>query len=207
MNLNIKILKKILKQINPNQNFIEMYHSKWISIIHFLYSSTGYSISKVGQGGSIPKQTATRQSDLDIIFSCSDQYVRAVRLKHLYEKSIENFSKAAKVKKGDRATHIDFFKGQKIDLVLVTNKKFKHEQNQLKDFKHLNKLTLDAIKLCKHACGKAYPDKIKGNQIEKIVIANFSDEKKLPEYIEMILKLISSKYKLEYNSLFSQLNR
>lgn len=207
MDLNIRNLKKILKQINLNQNFIQMYHSKWISIIHFLYNGTGYSISKVGQGGSIPKQTAIRQSDLDIIFSCSDHYLRADRLANLYKKSKENFGKAAMVKKGDNAIHIDFLKGQKIDLVLVPGKKFTHELNQLKEFKRLDSLTLDAIKLCKHACGKAYPDKIKGNQIEKIVIANFSDKKELPEYTQLILKLISSKYKLEYNSLFSQLNK
>lgn len=160
-------LRKILKKINQNPQIRELNESKWHRIIHFLHNNTGCSIAKVAKAGSFAKHTETSKSDLDVIFCTSKDYDYTKVFSKLEKTAKSNFSKAAKINKGDSAVHIDFTNPKIcIDLVYLHQSQFNKEYEEMKDFGKLPQYKRDAIKLVKYSMYKLHNDLIKGYQIE-----------------------------------------
>ena len=164
-------LRKILDKIEMNPNLKQRYSSKWHKIVNFLYSSTNLKIRKVAQAGSIGKKTVNKRSDLDVIFCTSQNQPKDKIMNELYSKAFENFNKAANVKKGTDAIHIDYKKPlTKIDLVYLRQNDFDNEYKEIKDQKQIFPQQRDAIKIVKYAFDKFLNGDIKGYEVEKACI-------------------------------------
>ena len=104
---------------------------------------------------------------MDVIFCTPKDYSYSTVLTNLEKTAKSNFSKAAEVKKGGSAVHINFNKPRiNIDLVYLHNSEFNKEYKEMKEFGKLPQYKLDAIKLVKYSIYKAVKDLIKGYQIE-----------------------------------------
>ncbi len=164
-------LRKILDKIEMNLNLKQRYSSKWHKIVNFLYSNTNLKIRKVAQAGSIGKKTENKRSDLDVIFCTAQDQSKSKIMKILYSKADENFNKAANVKKGTDAIHIDYKKPlTKIDLVYLSQNDFDNEYKEIKNRKQIFPQQKDAIKIVKYAFDKFLNEEIQGYEIEKVCI-------------------------------------
>jgi hypothetical protein len=197
-------LREILTQIRPSQNQRDFFHSKWLRIINFLYNSTGYSISKVGKGGSQGKQTQTYQSDFDIIFSCSDNYDRLTRFNDLYQNLRAHFGVATnRIIQKTRAVYLEFPNDYSFDVVLLGSQEFNIEMRRLSNFRQSDDKMLNTIRLCKYACSQVKSCKIESYEIETKVEKLYKKNKDLADNTYRTLQSISSSEKIALNSMMN----
>lgn len=195
-------LRQILTEIRPTQNQREFFQSKWLKIVHFLYNNTGYSISKVGKGGSQGKQTETYQSDFDLIFSCSDTYNRQERFNDLDQKLRENFSGATTIiERKTRAIYLKFTNDSSFDVVLVKSKSFNSELRRLREFRQSDEDMLNTIRLCKYSCSQVRNCNLESYEIEIIVDNLYNPQRRLVDNINSTLESISSTKNISLDSL------
>lgn len=117
------------------------------------------------------KKTANKRSDLDVIFCTAQNQPKDKIMNILYSKAYENFNKAANVKKGTDAIHIDYKKPlTKIDLVYLSQNAFDNEYKKIKNRKQIFPQQRDAIKIVKYAFDKFLNGVIKGYEVEKACI-------------------------------------
>lgn len=162
-----KKLKIILKKINTDPQTQAIYDSKLNRVMNFLRKTTGFKIAAIKEGGSRGKQTATRKSDVDIIFCTGkDQNKNTIR-KDLLERARKGFKNNTKVNMSNKAIHIDFLKPKcNVDVVYLTNQEFKQEKKKIVQIKKLRPLHKNAIKLAKYALDKANRKNIASYEIE-----------------------------------------
>lgn len=162
-----KKLRGILKKINTDPQTQAFYDSKLNRVMNFLRKTTGFKIAAIKEGGSRGKQTATRKSDVDIIFCTGkDQNKNTIR-KDLLERAAKGFEKNTKVNMSNKAVHIDFLKPRcNVDIVYLTNQEFKQEKKKIAQIKKLRPLYKNAIKLAKYALDKAKQKNIASYEVE-----------------------------------------
>ncbi|KKK60145.1 hypothetical protein LCGC14_3027290 [marine sediment metagenome] len=149
--LNNTTLKKKLNQINTNPQMKEKYFSKWHTIENFLHSNVGLTIAAISPQGSLPKGTATRKSDLDVIFCTSPNKNKKTTLNLILQKAKSAFGKVAKNKLSKKAVHIDFAKPKcNIDVVYLTKAEFKKTSKDMKSIKKISQLQKKSIILSKY---------------------------------------------------------
>ncbi|MHA1385379.1 MAG: nucleotidyltransferase domain-containing protein [Candidatus Helarchaeota archaeon] len=114
------------------------YHSKWKSIVNVMARSN-LKISRIAQAGSRAKKTHRLDSDLDIIFSVSENPDRINFYPKLIEVLKNNFSHE-KVYPGSNynVVHLDFRNGGKFDIVLLSENEFDKEYKSILDYKRKN---------------------------------------------------------------------
>lgn len=165
--LDNKRLNEILKNINTDPQTRDIYDSKLNRVMNFLRKTTGFKIAAIKEGGSRGKQTATRKSDLDIIFCTGKDQNKSNVRKDLLERVKKGFKQVAKVNMSTKAIHIDFFKPKcNIDVVYLTNQEFQQEKKKIAQIKKLRPLHKKAIQLAKYALDKAKQKNIAGYEVE-----------------------------------------
>lgn len=176
-----KQLKAILNKIERDNNLKRLYSSKFHKIVNFLYNSTGLKIAKITEGGSGAKLTYTCNSDLDIIFATSKDYIAQEMLVFLEEKANQMFGAVANIRKSSNAVQIDFINPQcDVDLVYKTKNAFNQEFKEIKNIKKLKDVQQNAIKIVKYAFDNTIGDVIHGYEVEKACLQfNLSNLKNL----------------------------
>lgn len=193
MTLSNRRLRQILTQIYPSQNQQNFFHSKWLRIINFLYHNTGFTISKVGIGGSQGKRTETNQSDFDIIFACSDIYNRQERFDELYSLLYNNFRYASNnIIQKTRSVYLEFPNDHSYDIVLLTSHDFDHEMRRLQNFRQSDDKMLNTIRLCKFACSQIPHCNLRSYEIENKVDKLYNSEADLADNTYRTLQSISA---------------
>ena len=196
--LTIQRLKEIQKEINTDPQIAQQYYSRLSRILKFLNNNTGLKNAAVKETGSRAKETDTRKSDIDVIFcTFPDQNNQTIR-KHILEKAISAFGKAAEVNLSGKAVHVDF-KSPKcnFDLVYLSQKKFIEEKDKIKEIIKLKPVHKNAIKLAKYAFDKSGIKNIRGYEVEKACLVVNSSS--LPDCVKKIVKYF--KGRIEQNNL------
>ena len=198
--LDNKKLKEILKKINTDPQTRDIYDSKLNRVMNFLRKTTGFKIAAVKEGGSQGKQTATRKSDLDIIFCTGKDQNKSNIRKDLLERVKKGFNNAAKVNMSNKAIHIDFTKPKcNVDVVYLTNKEFKQEKNKIAQIKKLRPMHKNAMKLAKYALDKAKQKNIASYEVELACLTfNYNT---LPECVYHLIDYFSGRIKQNGSSV------
>ena len=121
----LKNFKHCLNEVwilnNPSD---QAYKSKWKSVADVLWNS-GLKVSQVAKAGSRAKGTSRPDSDMDVIFSVSENPSRDAFYPKLLTILKSNFS-YDKVYPGTsyNVIHIDFSNKTKFDVVLLPKKQF-----------------------------------------------------------------------------------
>jgi hypothetical protein len=187
--LSNKKLNQIIHQIDSDQQLKNLYESKWHKIVNFISDDTQYKNARISKTGSLGKKTVHKKSDLDVIFSVSQNYHKQEVLNHVKAKANDKFDEIANVYKTSNAVYVDFYHPEcKVDIVLVSPDKFDAEHEEVKDIRTLLQIQQNAIKIVKFAFDKVLGkhNDIKGHEVEKAcLLANF---KSVREYVYFLLK-------------------
>lgn len=119
----------------PDENF---YHSKWKSIVNVMKSSN-LKISKIAQAGSRAKKRHRPDSDMDVIFAVAGNPSQKIFYPNLMTVLNSNFPDEKVFPGSDyNVVHLDFKKGGKFDLVLLSETEFDKEYKSILDYKKKN---------------------------------------------------------------------
>ncbi len=89
-------------------------------------------------------------------------------LEFIAEKADAIFGNVAEIGFSKKAVHIDFSNPEcDIDVVYLTNQKFKAERKKIKVIKQTSQVRRDSIKLAKYALDKAGIRDVEGYEVEK----------------------------------------
>ncbi len=204
MSLNNNKLREILNQIQNDRQKYDQYGSKWISIVNLLYNNTDLRIAGVARAGSRAKHTDLSRSDMDVIFSLSNNPSCSEIYPRLREQLRANFGAVANIQIGQAAIHVEFYSPRiSIDLVLVTQQEFNKEYQNIKDIRQLNQIPQDAIRLVKYAIDRAgLSYNIPGYEIELNALnLNYEDLAKFTEQIIYQLQNLINRYSYVENVL------
>ncbi len=114
------------------------YHSKWKSIVNVLTHSN-LKVSRIAQAGSRAKRQHKPDSDMDVIFSVSGDPTRQSFYPDLIRVLERNFPHEKVYLGGNNnIVHLNFKKGGKFELVLLTEKDFDKEHKSILDNKRKN---------------------------------------------------------------------
>ena len=116
----------------------EYYQSKWKSIVKVM-TSQNLNVAKIAKAGSRARQQQTSKSDLDVIFSVSDNPSKQNFYPNLDKVLKANFPND-QVKLGDDKNVVHLFpsKGGKLDIVLLESIKFDKEHGDNVEYKKNN---------------------------------------------------------------------
>ncbi|WP_371804802.1 hypothetical protein [Candidatus Lokiarchaeum ossiferum] len=206
MVLSNRRLRRILSEIYPSQNQRNFFHSKWLRIINFLYNSTGFSISKVGIGGSQGKKTEIYKSDFDIIFACSDIYDRQERFDELFDLLQDNFRNATNnIIQKTRAVYVEFPNDFSYDVVLLTSHDFDQEMRRLQNFRQSDDKMLNTIRLCKYVCSQISQCGLQSYEIEQKVEKLYNADSDLADNTYRTLQSMSATTNIPVHELLDVL--
>ena len=113
----------------------EQYHAKWKSIVNVMKSSN-LNLSKIAPAGSRARRQHRPDSDYDVIFSIAGNPTREEFYPQLIEVLQSNFP-YDNVYPGSNynVVHLDFRRGGKFELVLLSESDFDRQYKSIKDFK------------------------------------------------------------------------
>ncbi|MBD3216203.1 MAG: hypothetical protein GF311_26555 [Candidatus Lokiarchaeota archaeon] len=116
----------------------DRYHRLWRSIYNVL-THQGLKISRVAKAGSRAKQQYRPDSDMDIIFAVVGDPSKREFYPKLIKVMNDNF-RTEHVYPGDsyNVVHIDFIRGGKFVLVLLTEKEFDNQHGQNIEYRRDN---------------------------------------------------------------------
>jgi len=114
------------------------YQARWKRIVNVMKTSN-LGLSRIAPAGSRSKRQHRPDSDYDVIFTVSGNPSREEFYPDLIEVLQSNFDNAD-VYPGSNyhVVHVDFHRGGKFDLVLLTESNFDRQYKSIKDFKRKN---------------------------------------------------------------------
>ena len=114
------------------------YHARWKRIVSVIKSAK-LGLSRIAPAGSRSKRQHRPDSDYDVIFALSGNPSREDFYPVLIEVLLNNFPQNDVYPgSNNNVVHLDFRRGGKFDLALLTESIFDRQYKSIKDFKKKN---------------------------------------------------------------------